>query len=339
MPADKRLRQHILEEHHDSIISGHVGMEKTEESIRRNFYWPGMQDTIREFVRTCDACQRNKPRNKRSAGLLQPLPLPEKRWEQVTMDLITSLPKTKDGFDAIFVVVDRLSKMIHCIPTQTTVDAPGLAKLFFDNVFKHHGLPSVIVSDRDPRFTGLFWQSLFASLGTRLAMSTSRHPQTDGQTERANRSLEEMLRAFVNKKTDDWSDKLSALEFAYNNHQQASTGHSPFFLNAGQSPATPATLTVKHAPSAPAALDFLKDLQQALKDVKSNLQRAQARQSHYADQRRRDLQLEVGQKVLLRAENFRTRNAEGSRKLQEVHRGPYTIVEARPPVNYKLKLP
>ena len=141
------------------------------------------------------------------------------------MDLITSLPRTKDGFDARSSWWwTGVSKMIHCIPTTTKVTAPELAKLFFDNIFKYHGLPSVIVSDRDPRFTGNFWRALFASVGTRLAMSTSRHPQTDGQTERANRSLEEMLRSYVSRRTDDWSEKLSALEFAYNNHQQASTG-------------------------------------------------------------------------------------------------------------------
>jgi len=339
MPADKRLRQQIVEEHHDAIIYGHGGMDKTAESVVRNYYWPHMHNSIQEFVRTCDACQRNKARNRRPAGLLQPLPLPEKRWEQVTMDLITSLPRTKDGFDAIFVVVDRLSKMIHCIPTTTKVTAPELAKLFFDNIFKYHGLPSVIVSDRDPRFTGNFWRALFASVGTRLAMSTSRHPQTDGQTERANRSLEEMLRSYVNRRTDDWSEKLSALEFAYNNHQQASTGHSPFFLNYGQHPATPATLAVRHQPAVPAALQFLETLDQALRDSKENLQRARDRQAKYANQRRRHLELEVGQKVMLRADNVRQRAGVAAEKLQEIYSGPFIVKEKTSPVNYKLDLP
>ena len=339
MPADKRLRQQIVEEHHDAIIYGHGGMDKTAESVMRNYYWPRMNDTIQEFVRTCDACQRNKARNRRPAGLLQPLPLPEKRWEQVTMDLITGLPRTKDGFDAIFVVVDRLSKMLHCIPTRTKVTAPELAKLFFDNIFRHHGLPSVIVSDRDPRFTGNFWRSLFASVGTRLAMSTSRHPQTDGQTERANRSLEEMLRGYVNRRTDDWSEKLSALEFAYNNHQQASTGHSPFFLNYGQHPATPATLAVRQQPTVPAALQFLETLDQALRDSKENLHRARNRQAQYANQRRRHLELEVGQKVMLRAENVRQRAGVAVEKLRELYSGPFSIKEKTSPVNYKLELP
>ena len=339
LPADKWLRRQIIEEHHDAIIFGHGGIDKTAESVKRNYYWPGMDSTIADFIRTCDACQRNKPRNRRPAGLLQPIPLPEKRWEQVTMDLITSLPRTKDGYDAIFVVVDRLTKMVHFIPTTTRVTAPQLARLFFDNVFKYHGLPSVIISDRDPRFTGNFWRSLFASLGTQLAMSTSRHPQTDGQTERANRTLEEMLRGYVNRRTDDWSEKLSALEFAYNNHQQASTGHSPFFLNNGQHPTTPATLHVSQKPSAPAALDFLEAIDRAVRDAKENLYRAQNRQAQYANQRRRHLELEVGQKVMLRADNVRQRAEVAAEKLQEVYKGPYTVKEKISPVNYMLDLP
>jgi transposase InsO family protein len=141
------------------------------------------------------------------------------------MDLITQLPHTKAGNDAIVVVVDKYSKMLHCIPTTTTVTARQLAKLFFNEIVRLHGVPSSIISDRDPRFTSSFWQQLWKQLGTRLAMSTAYHPQTDGQTERANRTIEEMLRAYVNTKQNDWDEYLTAVEIAYNNGKQTSTGY------------------------------------------------------------------------------------------------------------------
>ena len=152
----------------------------------RNFFWPRMQKDVKNYVTSCEACQRNKPTNRAAAGLLQPLVIPETRWEQVSMDFITHLPKIKNHFDSIFVVVDRLSKRVHFIPTTSTVTAPDVAHLFFTHIFRHHGLPRVIVSDRDPKFISKFWQELLLFLRTKAAMSTIHHPQTDGQTEQAN---------------------------------------------------------------------------------------------------------------------------------------------------------
>jgi hypothetical protein len=169
------------------------------------------------------------------------LPIPERRWQQVSLDLITQLPPS-DGFDAILVVVDMLSKMVHCVPTHTSATAEKLAVLFFREVVRLHGLPEALVSDRDSRFTGNFWTSLFAALGTKLRMSTPFHPQTDGQTERANRTIEQMLRAYVGTELNDWCRFLPAIEFAINDAKQASTGFSPFFLNSGQDPMTPVRL-------------------------------------------------------------------------------------------------
>src|SRR5687767_14206503 len=127
--------------------------------------------------------------NSRPFGLLSPLPIPTRCWEYVSLDFMTDLPRTRDGHDAIVVFVDKLSKMIHSIPTTTSVTAPKVADIFFKEVVAHHGVPTVLVSDRDPRFDSHFWGSLFTLLGTTLNMSTSRHPQTDGQTERANRTI------------------------------------------------------------------------------------------------------------------------------------------------------
>src|SRR5262249_31229798 len=150
------------------------------------------------------------------AGLLHPLLIPPNRWTHVSMDFITQLPLTKTGHDAIVVFVDLFSKMVHFAPLTTNANAPTAATIFFDTVFRLHGLPHFIVSERDARFTTQFWKALFKQLGTKLAMSTTFHPQTDAQTERTNRTLEDMLRAYTNYRQDDWDQHLTAAEFACN---------------------------------------------------------------------------------------------------------------------------
>ena len=161
-----------------------------------------MGKDVYKYVTTCDSCQRNKPSNQQPAGLLQPLDTPTKRWEQITMDFIVQLPVTRKGSDAIVVFVDRLTKKAIFCATNTAITAPEVAKIFFNNVFRYHGLPKIIISDRDAKFTSNFWKTLFQQLGTKLSMSTAFHPLTDGQTERMNRTLEEMLRVYLTYNQD-----------------------------------------------------------------------------------------------------------------------------------------
>ena len=239
IPKVRSIRLHILHDHHDAPIAGHLGVDKTYAGVARSYFWPKLTQEVRRYVTSCDACQRNKSSNRQPAGLLQPLDLPGQRWEQVSMDFIVQLPKTKKNFDAIFVVVDRLTKRVHLIPTHTTATAPDTARIFFDNIFRLHGLPKIIISDRDSKFISKFWRSLFKTLGVHLALSTAYHPQTDGQTERANRTLEDMLRTFVNYRQDNWDDCLTTAEFAYKNSVQASSSYSPFYIDCGQYPITP----------------------------------------------------------------------------------------------------
>ena len=153
-----------------------------------------MANQLARYIKACEKCQKNKSRNKNKFGYLSPLPIPERNWEPISMDLITSLPVTPRGYDAIFVVVVKLSKMTYFVPTNTTVTAAKLADLFLSEIYRLHDLPSVIISDRDSRFTSNFWKELVKKLNIRLNMSTARHPETDGQTERMNRVLEEILR-------------------------------------------------------------------------------------------------------------------------------------------------
>ena len=158
---------------------------------------------MRLYVTTCASCQFNKPSHALRAGKLQPLPIPSAPWQSVSLDFITDLPTTAAGFDAILTFVDRFTKQCHFIPTNKSVGVVETAALFIREIYRLHGLPTSIISDRDPRFTSHFWQAIFKHLGTKLNISTSYHPQTDGQSERANRTILEMLRHFVHPLHDD----------------------------------------------------------------------------------------------------------------------------------------
>jgi hypothetical protein len=237
-----------------------------------------MNGMVCDYVKSCDSCQRIKASQQVPAGLLQPLPPPGHLWEQVSMDFIVQLPKTRGGNDVIMVFVDVFSKMVHFAPTKTTASAPDTARIFFDHIFRLHGLPKSIVSDRDAKFTSKFWQSLFKILGTKLTMSTAFHPQTDGQTERANRTLEDMLHAFTSYRQDDWDTQLTAAEFACNNAPNQSTGMTPFHLNHGQDPWNPYSSLAYIPDQVPSVADFLKSISNGIQTAKDALTLAKANQ-------------------------------------------------------------
>ncbi|KAL1923264.1 uncharacterized protein VTP21DRAFT_9640 [Calcarisporiella thermophila] len=161
-----------------------------------------MSIDVRRYVSSCTSCQRNKPTNQRTPGLLSSLPIPTQRWQEVSMDFITKLPQTPGGHDAIWVVVDRLTKRAHFFAINGTISASQLAQLYLCKLFPLHGIPKCIVSNRDSKFTSAFWKELFSTLGTQLSLSTAHHPQTDGQSERVNCSLIEMLRHFLSSRHD-----------------------------------------------------------------------------------------------------------------------------------------
>ncbi|KAJ9534914.1 hypothetical protein QJQ45_029577 [Haematococcus lacustris] len=345
------LRTDLLCEAHDVPTAGHLGRDKTYLRLSRLVYWPRMAAAVHDYIRTCTHCQRNKSSTTKPFGLLQPLPVPQHRWEQVSMDLITQLPVTSAGHDAIVVFVDKLTKMIHTVPTTTTVSAPELAQLFFDSVFKYHGLPKVIISDRDPRFTSNFWQQLYAKTGTHLNISTANHPQTDGQTERANRTIEDMLRNYVSPHHTDWDNHLTAVEFAYNASIQASTGYSPFMLNSGQEPHTPLSLAVSSAAQArvtPATNEsapaFLQRMATNIAAATQHLIKAQERHVKYANAHRQDHKFSTGDMVYLCDSFFThirpaTQAAGAARKFTPRQHGPFKVLEVVTPVALRLQLP
>ncbi|XP_057543337.1 uncharacterized protein LOC130821563 [Amaranthus tricolor] len=234
------IRSLLIHEVHGGGLAGHVGIQKTMELLQAHFYWPKMLATVHHVVSRCSTCQRAKMVFHK--GLYKPLPVPERPWEDISMDFIVALPRTQRGKDSIMVVVDRFSKMAHFIPCHKTEDAMKVAKLYFEEVVRFHGVPRTIVSDRDTKFLSHFWKSLWRLMGTKLLFSTSHHPQTDGQTEVVNRVLGSLLRTLVNKSTKDWDVKLGHAEFAYNRTPSATTKYSPFEVVYGVNPYVPIDL-------------------------------------------------------------------------------------------------
>lgn len=205
----------LLQEFHNNPVGGHNGVIKVYQRIKKEFFWPGMKTSICAFVGDCSVRQQAKYMSMAPAGLLQPLPIPQMIWEDISMDFIDGLPRS-EGYDSILVVVDRLSKYAHFIPLKHPYTALGVATIFLKEIVRLHGIPRSIVSDRDKVFTSLFWEELFRLMGTHLKRSTAYHPQTDGQTEVVNRGLEAYLRCFTMESPTKWTKWLAWAEYNYN---------------------------------------------------------------------------------------------------------------------------
>jgi hypothetical protein len=195
--------------------------------LKQKCWWYGLKRDVAAHVAMCDVCQRVKAEHQRPAGLLHPLKIPEWKWEEIGMDFITGLPRTQKGYDAIWVIVDRLTKVAHIIPVKTTYKGSQLAELYMARIVCLHGVPKKIVSKRGSQFTSRFWRSFHENMSTKLNFSTAYHPQTDGQTERTNQVLEDMLRACALQHGGSWDKSLPYAEFSYNNNYQASLKVSP----------------------------------------------------------------------------------------------------------------
>ncbi|KAH0604570.1 uncharacterized protein H6S33_006947 [Morchella sextelata] len=235
IPDDAAIKLEILRTNHDAPSAGHPGRARTLELLSLNYYWPQMRKYVARYVDHCDTCTRIKPARHAPYGLLKPLVPPVKPWSSLSMDHVTGLPESQ-GSNAILVVVDRLTKMAHYIPTRDTADASELARLFLQHLWKSHGLSKDIVSDRGTTFTSQFWKALYNQLDIKPRFSTAFHPQTDGQTERVNAIMEQYLRGYVNYQQDNWAEFLPLAEFAHNNATTKPLGVSPFFANYGYNP-------------------------------------------------------------------------------------------------------
>lgn len=291
------------------------------------------------FVERCVVCQLSKGHASNN-GLYMPLHVPTQPWTDISMDFVLGLPRTQRGFDSTFVVVDRFSKMAHFVPCKKTTDALQVAQLFFREIYRIHGLPLSIVSDRDSRFLSHFWRSLWKLLRTSLDMSFAYHPQSDGQTEMTNRSLGDMLRCLVGDNIKSWDSVLCQAEFAHNHALNRSTGFSPFHVVYGFIPRGPIDLSVvpDRTRSHGRACDFVETFATVHDQVRSNLEAATAKYKAAADTKRRDVQFNVGDKVwaVLTKDRFppNTYNKLKPRKI-----GPLQVLEKINNNAYRLQLP
>jgi hypothetical protein len=341
VPNYPGLREAILYEYHDAAYSGHPGVAKTMRAIQQMYWWPAWRKQVERYVQTCASCQRNKASNQKPGGLMHPLPIPKYTWDSVSMDFIVQLPKTANKHDAVIVFVDRLSKMVHLAPTHTTVTAEGTARLFVDTVFRHHGIPKDIVTDRGSVFTGKFFQELLRLIGTKHNRTTAYHPQSDGQTERVNRVLEDMLRHYVGSlRHTDWDTCLATAEFAINNAYHESIGTTPFRMCYGKDPYLP--LSLPTGTNVPSAGQFAQELQDTVESAKRCMQAAQQRQKAYYDAGRRDVVFTEGEEVLLSSKNLKLKRAgslASTNKLMPKWIGPFVVIKVVGKGAYKLDLP
>lgn len=340
VPNDEALKKMILHEAHNSPTAGHFGARRTYAQVQLRFWWPHMRDELEDYIRQCPECQKNKASTQGPLGPLHSLPSPGKPWESISMDFITGLTKTRTGYDALMVVVDRFTKMVRLCPTTTTATAKDTAKLFVEEVFKFHGMPKDIVSDRDVKFTSRFWTSVFEQLGTQLNFSTSFRPQTDGQTERMNRVIEEVLRSYIGTEHETWDQHLSLVEFAMNNAKSTATGCTPFYLNKGFHPRIPLDgILPFERVEVPDAHQFLDVIQSTIRKAEANIKAANMSSAHQYDKNKRPVLFRVGQMVLLDTKNFTVKDKSLTKKFLGKYAGPYRIVGVHEPLNYELDMP
>jgi transposase InsO family protein len=335
VPNHDPLRLKLLHTHHDAPSAGHPGRTKTFNLLATNYFWPGMRKYVERYVRHCHTCSRVKSSRHAPYGNLLPLSVPNRPWNDVSMDFITGLPES-GGHNAILVVVDRLTKMSHFIPCRDTCTAEDVAFLFRDHIWKLHGLPESIVSDRGSVFVSELWRNLCKELGIHSKLSTAFHPETDGQTERTNAILEQYLRAYINYQQDDWSSWLSQAEFANNAHTSETTSTSPFFANYGYHPRLEIGLPGPTANAPP--LDFIDMMRELHETLRQEMRYAQEIQQEQADQHRVPAPaLQVGDKVWLSTKNIRTTRP--SKKLDQRRMGPFPVSAIIGPRAYRLTLP
>jgi len=289
VPDVLELKRQILNEGHRSSLSIHPGATKMYQDLKRLFWWPGMKKEIAEFVYACLICQKLKIEHQKPSGLMQPLFVPEWKWDSISMDFVRALPKTVKGFDSIWVIVDRLTKSAHFVPIKTGMSVSRLVEIYIEQIVRLHGIPSSIVSDRDPRFTSKFWESLQAALGTKLRLSSAYHPQTDGQTERTIQSLEDLLRACVLEQGVSWVECLPLIEFTYNNSFHSSIGMAPFEALYGRRCRTP-LCWFESGESALLGPEVVQETTEKVKMIQEKMKASQSRQKSYHDKRRKDIE-------------------------------------------------
>jgi RNase H-like domain found in reverse transcriptase/Reverse transcriptase (RNA-dependent DNA polymerase)/Integrase zinc binding domain len=333
---DYSLTATIIDQAH--AILGHFGAQKTADYIRRWYWWPRMGNEITKFCDSCGTCQANKTSTQRPVGLLHPLPIPNRPWGSIGMDFMGPFPES-EGYDYLWVIICRLTSQVHLVPVKTTIKASELAWIYVKEVVRLHGLPDSIVSDRDSKFTSKFWRETHRLLGTKLLMSTAFHPQTDGATERANRSIGQVLRTMIQPDQRDWVEKLPMTEFALNSCISSSTGFAPFELNYGFLPMFIGGISPNDE-AKPGIKRFLNQAISNLEMAHDAIIESRVTQTRQANRRRRpEDKISEGDKVYLSTENLSLPKSR-TRKLMPKYIGPYKVTDSHPAESrYTLDLP
>lgn len=346
----RTMVNYVLKWIHDSPFeSAHAGIKRFTLRLQELFYWKNLEKDSEVFCRTCDVCQKIKADHQKKVGALRPAHIPSRPFETVSMDLITGLPPSgEEGYTAVLVIVDKLTKFAIIIPTYNQLDQNGFAKLFVENVVNVFGMPQQIICDRDSQWATDFWKSVTRYYGSVLALSSAHHPQTNGQTEILNALLEQMLRAYVSKNRSSWAKWISVLTFAYNSSVHSSSTYSPNFLLLGYHPRLSTANIIKEVdPSSRPFLpnqkaeDFLYSLEVNRNAAKHALVLAQEKQAKAFNKGRRPVpDIKVGDQVLVNPHTLKLIDIKGTgKKLVQKALGPFEVMEVINPLVYRLRLP
>ena len=346
IPHTESLRLSIIKKHHDEPLAGHLATEKTFALIRAKYYWPDMRKQIQEYCNSCFVCQGARVIHGKQPGLLQPIPIPKRAWEVLTLDFITGLPESHaygGVYNAILVVVCKFSKMAHYIPARKDWTAGQLAEAFVREIVRLHGVPQALISDCGSVFTSQLWANLMFTLKIDRRLSTAFHPQTDGQTERQNSTLEQYLRSYINYQQDNWASLLVLDEFAYNASLHSSTGKAPFKVVYGSIPRSD-MLTAEELAKYSAVNRTTTEAEQLTEhlcntrvEVCRALAKSQEYQARHYNKSHLDVTYKVGQLVWLKVKNITMERP--LRKLDWQRYGPFWIVKKIGNVAYQLNLP
>ncbi|CAN6308396.1 unnamed protein product [Urochloa humidicola] len=336
MPETSRLWPLVLETAHGA---GHEGVQKTLHRLRSSFYNPHANRLVRDYVKSCTTCQRNKSEHLHPAGLLQPLDVPSTVWADIAMDFVEGFPRV-GGKSVVLTVVDRFSKYAHFIALGHPYTAMSVARAFFDQIVRLHGLPCSIVSDRDPVFTSTFWTELFTLAGVKLRLSSAFRPQTDGQSEVTNRILGVYLRCLAGDRPKSWLRWLPWAEYCYNSSYQTALQATPFQVVYGREP--PTMISYQPGVARVVALDRqLRDRDEFLADIKQRLLQAQGIMKEAHDKDHREVEFAVGEWVWLHLNHRSAVAIKDSKdhKLSPKYYGPFKVLERIGAVAYRLQLP